>query len=123
MPTQRQLRVNNLLQREISDIVRRDVDDPDIGLVTITGVEVSVDLSHAKVFASVLGDEDSKRDTIRALIRARKFVRKHLRERLTMRRIPKLSFHLDETAQRAQHMEELLKHIADERDDDDERAE
>lgn len=122
MPTQRQLRVGNLLQREISDIMRREMEDPDIGFATVTGVEVSADLRHARVFVSVLGDEFAKRDTMRALIRGRKFVRGLLGKRLDLRRIPELQFRLDETAERAQRMAVLLRALADEGSDRDEPA-
>lgn len=122
MPTQRQLRVGNLLQREISDIMRREMEDPDIGFATVTGVEVTVDLRHARVFVSVLGDEVAKRDTMRALSRGRKFVRGLLGKRLDLRRIPELQFRLDETAERAQRMAGLLRDLADEGSDGDEPA-
>lgn len=122
MPTQRQLRVGNLLQREISDIVLREMEDPDIGFATVTGVEVSVDLRHARVFISVLGDEAAKRDTMRAMIRGRKFIRGTLGRRLDLRRIPELQFRLDETAERAQRMAGLLRDLTDESSDGDETA-
>lgn len=114
MPTQRQLRVNNLLRHELADIVLREMDDPDLGFATITGVDVSVDLRHAKVFVSVLGDDEAKRKTMGALIRARHFIRGHLRDRLDLRHIPELIFRLDDTAEKAQHMEQLLRGVAEE---------
>jgi ribosome-binding factor A len=119
MATQRQLRVNNLLKHEIADIVMRELEDPDLGFVTITGVEVSVDLRHAKVFVSVLGDDAAKRRSMRVMIRARHFVRNHLRDRLDLRHIPELTFRLDDTAEKAQHIEELLRHVAEESSDPD----
>ncbi len=122
MPTQRQLRVNNLLQQEIADIIRREMEDPDVGFVTITGVDVTVDLRFAKVFVSVLGDDKDKRRTIRSLARAARFIRRLLGDRLTMRRIPELSFRLDETAERAQKMAQLLHDIAEESPHRDEPA-
>ena len=122
VPTQRQLRVGNLLQREIADILRREMEDPDIGFVTVTGVDVTADLRHARVFVSVLGDEVAKRDTMRALIRGRKFMRGLLGRRLDLRRIPELQFRLDETAERAQRMAGLLQELADESGDGDEPA-
>jgi len=113
------LRVNNLLKHEIADIVMRELEDPDLGFVTITGVEVSVDLRHAKVFVSVLGDDAAKRRSMRVMIRARHFVRNHLRDRLDLRHIPELTFRLDDTAEKAQHIEELLRHVAEESSDPD----
>lgn len=120
MSTQRQLRANNLLQHEVADIIRREVDDPRVGFVTITGADVAPDMSTARVFVSVLGDAEAKRETLRALIRARKFIRSHISERLELRRTPRLSFHLDETAERAQRMEEALRGLDQEGGDRDE---
>ena len=105
MPTLRQQRVNNLLQHEVADILRREMEDPHLGFVTITGAEVTADLRHARVFVSVLGDADTKRESMSALIRARKFIRGHLGARLDLRHIPELTFQLDQTAEKAQRMD------------------
>ena len=118
MPTQRQLRVNALLHHEIADIVRRDLADPDIGFITITGVEVSADLRHARVFLSVLGDEQATRRSMGAVIRARKVIRGLLGDRLDMRYVPELTIKLDDTAERAQRMETLLREVAEGDEDD-----
>jgi ribosome-binding factor A len=122
MPTQRQLRVNNLLQQEIASILRREITDPHVGFVTITGVEVSVDLRHARVFVSVLGDETAKKESMAAVIRARNFIRGLLGDRLDLRYIPELRFQLDETAEKAQQMEILLNKVAENLEDEEEGA-
>jgi len=122
MPTQRQRQINNLLQAEIAQILQRDVSDPLIGFATITGVDVSVDLSHARVFVSVYGSQEDKRDTIRGLIRSRRFIRGLLGDRIRMRKTPKLSFHLDETPEKAQRMERLLRDLAQDDGNADEPA-
>ncbi|MBP8950805.1 MAG: 30S ribosome-binding factor RbfA [Armatimonadetes bacterium] len=120
MPTQRQLRVNRLLQEEIADIMRRELQDPLIGFATVTGVEVTADLKHAKVFVSVLGDEESKQSTMKALRRGHKYIRAVLADRITLKSIPELNFRLDETAERAQRIEILLRQSAEELADSDE---
>jgi ribosome-binding factor A len=120
MPTQRQLRVNNLLQHEIAQIVARELHDPDLGFVTITGVEVTVDLRHAKVFVSVLGAEADKRRSMAALIRARHFIRGLIGDRLDLKYIPELTFRLDETAERAARLERILRESAAEHEGPDE---
>lgn len=107
--SQRLERVGQLIRDEISEILRRDIHDPLIGFVTITEVEVSPDLRHAKVFFSVLGDMEQVQSSIRGLLRARKYINSRLSERLDLRYTPKLRFVLDETAARAQHLEELLR--------------
>ena len=114
MPTQRQQRINNLLRDEIARIFLRDLDDPHIGFVTITGVEVSPDLRHARVHVSVLGDAAAKRETMRTLSRARGFIRGLLQDRLDLRTTPGVFFQLDETAERAAHLSQVLREIAEE---------
>ena len=108
MPTRRQLRVNNLLQEEISQIIRTEIRDPDVGFTTITGVEVSADLQQAYVYTSVMGDEAEARATIAALSRARRMIRSELGDRIQLKHIPKLIFELDETARHAQRIETLI---------------
>jgi len=108
MPTRRQLRVNNLLQEEISQIIRTEIRDPDIGFVTITGVEITGDLREAHVYASVLGDEEEAHDTMAALVRARSAIRSELGNRIRLKYTPELAFELDETARHAQRIETLV---------------
>jgi ribosome-binding factor A len=128
-PTQRQERINQLLVSEISTILRRDVEDPHIGFVTLTGADVTVDLRYAKVFFSVMGTPEQVVEATRALRRAKRFIRKGLADHLEMRRVPELDFRLDSTAEHAQRIETLLAEVAKEReelgevpgvDDDDE---
>jgi ribosome-binding factor A len=119
MRSQRQRQVESLLSREIDDLIRRDVDDPAIGFVTITGVEVSPDLRHAHVYVSVLGDEESRRETMTALGRARGFLRGRLGRRITLRYTPELHFRHDDTAEKAQRVEAILDRISAERGQDD----
>jgi len=108
MPTRRQLRVNNLLQEEISQIIRTEIHDPDIGFVTITGVEITGDLRQAHVYASVLGDEKEVQHTMAALVRASSAIRSELGNRIRLKYIPELIFELDETARHAQRIETLI---------------
>ncbi len=112
MLTERQRRVGELLQAEISDILLREVRDPGIhGLVTITGVEVSVDLAHARVYASIYGDAAAVADTMAALRRASPFIRALLLRRLDIKRVPELVFYLDETPARADRIERLIREL------------
>ena len=107
--TRRTERINDLLREEISELVRRDLKDPRIGgLVTITEVGVSPDLRHAKVFVSVLGSDDEKRSTLRALQAASHFLERELRRRLTIRRMPELEFVKDESLEHGQRILTLL---------------
>lgn len=123
MPTQRQARVNSLLQAEISQLLQREVDEEVLRLVTITGVEVSPDLHHARVYASALGDEAECQQVIAALQHHRRYLQRRLGENLRLRYTPRLSFMADRTAARAQHIEVLLSKIAAESPTPEETAE
>jgi ribosome-binding factor A len=103
-------RVGQLIRDEIADILHREIQDPLIGFVTLTEVEVSPDLRHAKVFFSVLGSPEQVQDSIKGLLRARKHINALLADRLDLRYIPKLRFVYDDTAAKAQRMAELLRH-------------
>jgi len=96
--TRRTERLNDQLREEISDLVRRELKDPRIGgLVTITEVDVAPDLSYAKVFVSVMGTDEEKTSTLRALAAAAHFLQRELRRRLTIRRMPELDFIADDS--------------------------
>lgn len=98
--TQRTERVDELLRQEISSIMTRDLSDPRVGFATVTSVETTPDLRHAKVWISVIGQPDEREATVGALRRAMPFVRRELGTRLRIRRIPDLHVHLDDTAER-----------------------
>lgn len=111
---QRLERINNIIREEISDLLRREIHDPLIGFVTITEVDTSPDLRHAKVFFSVLGDPEQVKSSIKGLLRARKYLNSRLAERIDLRYTPNLRFVLDETAAKAQLMHQLLTKEQDE---------
>ena len=106
--TQRTDRVDELLRQEIGSIVAREVADPRIGFATITKVETTPDLRHAKVWVSVIGQERERRATIAALGRAMPFVRHELGRTLRLKRIPDLHVELDDTAERGTRVLHLL---------------
>jgi ribosome-binding factor A len=106
--TQRTDRVDELLRQEIGAIVTRDVADPRVGFATITKVETTRDLSHAKVWVSVIGQPAERDATIAALKRAMPFVRHELGRTLRIRRIPDLHVQLDDTAERGTRVLHLL---------------
>lgn len=111
----RQDRLNDLLREEISTLLR-EVKDPRLaGLVTITRVEVSEDLAHARVFVSVLGTEAQWGSTMQALASAAGFLRRELAHRLTLRRIPELHFMADTSLEKAGRVLELMHQLAAER--------
>jgi ribosome-binding factor A len=111
--SQRTDRVDELLRQEITAIVARDVADPRIGFVTITSVETTPDLRHAKVWVSVIGQPAERDATVAALGRAMPFVRHELGTRLRLKRIPDLHVRLDDTAERGTRLLQLLNELED----------
>lgn len=112
--TRRTERVNDLLRDEISDLLRRGMKDPRLGgLVSITEVDTSPDLRTAKVFVSVMGSDEEKRDTFVALSAATSYFQRELRKRLTMRRTPELSFLPDGSLEHGAHILDLLAQARD----------
>ncbi len=105
--TERTARVDQLLQEEISRIVTREVQDPRIGFATITRVETSPDLRHARVWVSLIGQPDERKQTFRALARAMPFVRRELGV-LRLRRIPELHLELDDSVERGTRVLHIL---------------
>jgi len=106
--TQRTDRIDELLREEMSAILSREVDDPGMGFATITDVETTPDLRHAKVLVSVIGQPDDRRAAIVAMGRAMPFVRHELGKRLRLKRIPKFHLELDETVERGTRILHLL---------------
>lgn len=111
--TRRTERVNDLLREEISSILLRDIKDPRLAhFVTITEVDVAQDFKYAKVFVSVLGTEEEKKEAMQGLLSASRFVRRELGERLkSMRHIPELSFRHDDSIERGSRILQILKEI------------
>jgi len=88
-----------------------DVRDPRIGFVTVTGVEVSPDLSHANVRVSVMGSDEEKAKSLEGLASAARFLRAQLSKELNLRTSPELHFHLDRGIEHAQHIDRVLKEL------------
>jgi len=109
--SQRTERVDELLRQEIGSIIARDVADPRVGFATITSVETTPDLRHAKVWVSVIGQPAEREATVAALRRAMPFVRHELGTRLRIKRIPDLHVHLDDTAERGTRVLQLLSEL------------
>lgn len=117
----RSRRVGEFIQRELSQLISQEITMPRSGLmVTISGVDVSSDMGYAKVFISVLPEEGGVKDIIDHLNRAAGFLRHHLGSRMTIRRIPELSFHYDDTLLTGSRMSSLIdKAIAKGRNEDE----
>jgi ribosome-binding factor A len=108
-------RIEEQLRIELSEIIEREIQDPRIGLTTVTAVKVSPDLRHARIFVTVLGDDAQRKKALEGLRSATSFVRRSLSKRLHhMRRIPELSFDYDESVEKGIRIEELLDQIKQE---------
>ena len=102
-------KLDSLLMREISSIIQFDLNDPKIGFCTVSEVRLSPDLSYAKVFVSFLGKNYKKRDGLDALKRSKGYIKSELAKRIKIRKIPDLAFVVDDSLDRAEHIEELIK--------------
>jgi len=109
MPNQQRLRrVADQIQRELSDLLRAELKDPRVGLITLTGVEVSPDLAHAKIFYTTLAEGASLDETSAGLARAAGFLRTRLGRRLRLRVTPELHFHYDASVERGVRLSQLI---------------
>jgi ribosome-binding factor A len=104
--TARSARIADQIQRELAEIIRLELRDPRVGLVTLTGVELSRDQSHAKVFFTVLGSQGS--DAQVGLANAAGFLRSELARQLTTRKVPELHFVYDESVERGVRLSHLI---------------
>ena len=105
-------RIEEQLRIELSEIIEREIQDPRIGLTTVTRVKVSPDLSHGRVYVTVLGGDDQRKKTLAGLRSAAGFVRRSLSKRLHhMRRIPEITFDYDELVEKDIRIEQLLDQI------------
>jgi ribosome-binding factor A len=109
--TARTDRVDELLRQEIGAIIAREIADPRVGFATVTSVETTPDLRHAKVFVSVIGQAADRQATLTALGRAMPFVRHELGKRLRIKRIPEFHLELDDTLERGTRVLQLLNEL------------
>lgn len=107
----RTARLNEQLRREISELIRRRVHDPRIGLVTITGVDVARDLGSAKVYVRTQGTPEERDATMEGLSAAAPFLRTTLGRSLRVRRVPELRFRPDRSYEQARRIEEVLSEV------------
>jgi ribosome-binding factor A len=102
-------RVNEAIKEIIGNALTRDLKDPRIGFVTLTGVDTAQDLSHAKVFVSVYGKQVEKDATLDALSHARPFLQRLIADELKLKRTPTLHFVYDESVDQGMRIQALLK--------------
>jgi len=104
-------RVSNLIKDEVSRLLLREVRDPRIGFATITGAAVSPDLKAVRIYVSVLAEPEARQESLKALNAAAGFFRRTLFRNLRLRFAPAVSFHLDESLDRGDRIERVLRQI------------
>lgn len=107
----RQQRVAHAIKREVSVIIQDELKDPRLGFVTITDVQISADMRHAKIFFSVLGKEEDYKKTKDALDSALGYIRHLIAERIQLRFAPEIMFKEDKSSEYSIHIQKVLDEI------------
>ena len=108
MTTERMRRVDEAMREVLSDALTQDLKDPRVGFVTVTAVDTAPDLRSARVFVSVLGDEEVREESIAGLQSAHGYLQRAVASQLRLKHTPQLQFEEDDTARRADRIERLL---------------
>lgn len=120
-------RIGDQMQRELALLIQREIKDPRLGLVTITAVDVSRDLSHAKIFITIMGQDDDQeavKGNLRILNDAAGFLRMQLGKSMKLRTVPQLHFNYDASIRRGVELSSLIERaVAEDRNHSDERGE
>jgi ribosome-binding factor A len=112
MASRRIARLNEQLRADLAELIVREVKDPRLGgLVTVTSVDISPDLRHAKVYVSVLGSDDDRKHTLAALRSATGFLRSQIAARMTTKRAPDLQFMPDVSIERGERIMQLIREV------------
>ncbi len=104
-------RVAEQIKIEISDIINNKIKDPRIGFLTITDVDVTGDLQQAKIFFSVLGDEEEREESLLGLSKANGFIRSEIGRRIRLRKVPEITFEYDVAQEYGNHIDALLRDL------------
>ncbi len=120
-------RIGDQMQRELALLIQREIKDPRLGLITITAVDVSRDLSHAKIFITIMGQDDDQeaiKGNLRILNDATGFLRMQLGKSMKLRTVPQLHFNYDASIRRGVELSSLIERaVAEDRKHSDERGE
>ncbi len=109
--SQRTDRLDSQIRQELMDLFQREMADPRIGFATVTRVETARDLGHARVWVSVLGTDEERERSLKALQVATPWLRRRLGDRLTLRHVPELSIRLDESIASGDRVLRLLREL------------
>jgi len=113
-------RVGGQIQRELAQIIQQELRDPRLGLVTISAVEMSKDMTHAKIYITLMNPEQDVEGTLKVLKKASGFLRHALGKRIVLRVLPELHFVYDLSLERGLRVDALLNSVAAEREDNQE---
>ncbi len=119
----RQEQLSETIAHELSDLIRTRMQDPRLGFVSVTSVDLSADLRHAKVYISVLGDEHAQKDSMKALEHGVGFLRHELAQRMQIRYTPEIMFKLDHSIAEGAHILQLIREVNHESSDSNDIAE
>lgn len=111
MNTTRLEKVARLIKKEVSEIIHRELKDPRIGFVTITKVEITRDLHRAKVYFSILGNNEDTRKTLEGLKSACNYIRRLIGRRLKLRYTPEILFCHDKSIEYSVYIDETIERI------------
>ncbi len=107
----RQEKLHSIFLKEISDIIHFSLKDPKVGFVTVTDITISNDLNYAKVYVSFLGKDERNQAGLKALNHAKGHIRSELAKRIKVRKMPELTFLLDDSLERAERIEGIINKI------------
>lgn len=107
-------RIAEQMKKEVANIIETELKDPRIGFVTVISVDLSNDLRHAKIFVSILGDEQKKQESLEGLHRATGFVRSEIARRIKLRYTPEIQFVLDTSIEHGVKIAKLLSKVNEE---------
>ena len=111
MPTRRQRRVNALIRQALSELLQREVADPRLDFATVTDVETTTDLRMARVYVTFLGNSEDQQESLRALQKATGYLRRQLGQKVYLKFLPELQFHLDSSTERSLRIERILQDL------------
>lgn len=115
MSVRRQQRVAEEIQKRVSKFIREELKDPRLGFLTVTGVDINSDLTHAIIHVSVMGDEQAKEETLGVLRHAKGLIRRDVDDWLRIRTNPDISFRLDTSIERGARILQVMRGLQEER--------
>ncbi|RNC28075.1 MAG: Ribosome-binding factor A [Candidatus Dichloromethanomonas elyunquensis] len=122
MAKHRAFRLAESIKEEVSKIIREDLKDPRLGFVTVTDVEVADDLRYAKIFVSIMGQEDVVKNSMEVLERASGYIRSEIGKLIRLRYVPEITFKYDHSIEHGAHISKLLREVevkGDPKDDEE----